>query len=75
MYHDVSTATVTMNDTYDMNRPGSKAIDDNESSRGEFCAVAGNTRSNITIEINMTSSVDVAAIEVLPRSDCCREYN
>ena len=27
-----------------------------------------------SIKINMTSSVDVTAIEVLSRSDCCGEY-
>ena len=74
MYHDVRSATVTLNETYDKNRSGNKAIDENESSWGGVCAVATNTGSNIIIEINMTSSVDVTAIEVLSRSDCCGEY-
>ena len=74
VYHDVRSATVTLNETYDENRPGNKAIDENESSWGGVCAVAVNTESSITIEINMTSSVDVTAIEVLSRSDCCGEY-
>ena len=74
MYHDVRSATVTLNGTYDENRPGNKAIDENESPWGGVCAVAVNTGSSIIIEINMTSSVDVTAVEILSRSDCCGEY-
>ena len=71
----MSGATVNLMVIYDNGRPGSKAIDDNKSSNGFSCAVATYNPGNDTIiEIVMTSSVDVAGIEVLARSDCCRKY-